>query len=50
MVAYTNDKETKDFLEKDAQKFAPGLLRKSGARYRLNRWREEQLVKGVTLT
>jgi hypothetical protein len=25
------------------------LKRKSGARYRLNRWREEQLVKGVNL-
>ena len=50
MVVYTNDKETKDFLEKEAQKFAPGPLRKSGARYRLNRWREEQLVKDVKLT
>ena len=28
---------------------APGLSRKSGARYRLNRWREEQLGKGVRL-
>lgn len=50
VVVYTNDKETKIFLEKEAQKFAPGLRRKSGARYRLNRWREEQLVKGVQLT
>jgi len=47
---YTNDKETKDFLEREAQKLAPGLKRKSGARYRLNRWREERLVKGGTLT
>ena len=41
---YTNDKETKDFLEKEAQKLAPGLKRKSGARYRLNRWREDQIA------
>ena len=50
VVVYTNDKETKEFLEKEAQKLAPGLKRKSGARYRLNRWREAQLVKGVKLT
>jgi hypothetical protein len=40
---------TKEFLEREAQKLVPGLKRKSGARYRLNRWREEQLVKGVKL-
>ncbi len=50
VVVYTNDKETKDFLEQEAQTLAPGLQRKSGVRYRLNRWREEQLVKGVKLT
>lgn len=50
VVVYTNDHETKAFLEREAQKLAPGLKRKSGARYRLNRWREEQLSKGVKLT
>jgi hypothetical protein len=50
VVVYTNDKDTKDFLERESQKLAPGLKRKSGARYRLNRWREDQLVKGVKLT
>jgi hypothetical protein len=50
VVRYTNDRETKDFLEREAQKLAPGLKKKSGARYRLNRWREEQLIKGVKLT
>jgi hypothetical protein len=50
VVVYMNDKETKAFLDREAQKLAPGLKRKSGARYRLNRWREEQLVKGVKLT
>ena len=49
-MVYTNDKETKSFLEREAQKLAPGVKRKSGVRYRLNRWREEQLVKGVKLT
>ena len=50
VVVYTNDKETKDFLEREAQKLAPGMKRKSGARYRLNRWREEQLTQGLKLT
>jgi len=50
VVIYTNDRETKDFLEREAQKLAPGLKRKSGTRYRLNRWREEQLIKGIKLT
>ena len=50
VAVYTNDKETKDFLEREAQKLVPGLKRKSGVRYRLNRWREEQLVKGVKLS
>ena len=50
VVVYTNDRKTKDFLEKEAVKMAPGLKRKSGARYRLNRWREEQLAKGIRIT
>jgi SAP domain-containing new25 len=50
VVVYTNDNETKSFLEREALKLAPGLKRRSGARYRLNRWREEQLSKGVKLT
>lgn len=50
VVVYTNDKETKSFLEREAQTLAPGFKRKSGARYRLNRWREEQLIKGIKLT
>jgi hypothetical protein len=50
VVVYTNDKETKSFLEREAQRIAPGMKRRSGARYRLNRWREEQLMKGVKLT
>jgi hypothetical protein len=50
VAVYTNDKETKNFLQREGQKLVPGLKRKSGARYRLNRWREEQLVKGVKLS
>ncbi len=50
VVLYTNDKETKDFLDREAQKVVPGLRRKSGVRYRFNRWREEQLTRGVRLT
>src|SRR6266516_866576 len=29
VVVYTNDKETKDFLEREAQKLAPGIKRRS---------------------
>ena len=50
VVVYTNDKETKAFLEREAQRIVPGFRRKSGVRYRLNRWREGQLIKGVKLT
>jgi hypothetical protein len=50
VARYTNDDETKSFLEQEAQKYVPGLKRKSGVRYRFNRWREEQLVNGVKLT
>ena len=50
VMVYTNDKATKDFLEREAQNRAPGVRRKSGARYRLNRWREAQLTRGVRIT
>src|SRR5215470_6591003 len=50
VTTYTNDKETKTFLETEAQRMVPGLKRKSGSRYRLNRWREEQIIKGIKIT
>lgn len=50
VVNYTNDKQTKDFLEREARKVAPNLKRKSGVRYRLNRWREEQITGGIKIT
>ena len=50
IVNYTSNKETKRFIEEEALKIAPNLKRKSGARYRLNRWREEQINGGVKIT
>jgi len=50
IVNYTSNKITKSFIEKEAQKIAPGIKKKSGARYRLNRWREEQLTSGKRIT
>jgi hypothetical protein len=50
VVSYTSNKETKDFIVKQALKIAPNLKRKSGARYRLNRWREEQIERGIKIT
>src|SRR5436189_618829 len=50
VVNYTNDKETKDFIVREALKIAPKLKRKSGARYRLNRWREQQIDNGIEIT
>ena len=49
IVRYTNDAETKQFLEREARRAAPGMKRRSGAMYRLNRWREAQIRNGVTL-
>ena len=50
VVLYTNNSETKEFIVKEALKVTPNLKRKSGARYRLNRWREEQIDQGVKIT
>jgi len=50
VVSYTNDKETKDFIETEALKIAPQQKRKSGVRYRLNRWREQQIDNGIQIT
>ncbi|MEP7274147.1 MAG: hypothetical protein ABI882_21805, partial [Acidobacteriota bacterium] len=50
VVNYTNNTETKQFLEVEARRIAPNVRRKSGARYRLNRWRDEQLTRGVRIT
>jgi len=50
IVNYTSNKATKTFIEHEARKLVPNLKRKSGARYRLNRWREEQLTRGISIT
>jgi SAP domain-containing protein len=50
VINYTNDKETKDFIVREALKIAPNHKRKSGARYRLNRWREQQIDSGIKIT
>src|SRR6476620_8794056 len=43
---YTSNRETKDFIIQQAKKSAPEVREKSGVWYRLNRWREEQIVNG----
>jgi hypothetical protein len=50
IVRYTNDRTTKDFLQRQARKLAPGVPFRSGARYRLNRWREERIAAGAAIT
>jgi SAP domain-containing protein len=50
VVRYTSDKETKDFIVREALKIAPNLKRKSGARYRLNRWRDDKINRGIKIT
>src|SRR5439155_4023649 len=43
---YTSNRETKDFIVREARKAAPEVREKSGVWYRLNRWREEQITNG----
>lgn len=43
---YTSNRETKDFLVREARKLAPDVREKPGVWYRLNRWREEQITNG----
>src|SRR5215467_15977120 len=43
---YTSNRETKDFIVKQARMMAPNVRKKSGVWYRLNRWREEQITIG----
>jgi hypothetical protein len=50
VVLYTNDPETKTFLDREARRLDPAYRRRSGSRYRFNRWREAQLMRGVRIT
>ena len=43
---YVSNRETKDFIVREAEKSARGVRQKSGVWYRLNRWREEQITNG----
>jgi SAP domain-containing new25 len=43
---YTSNRETKDFIVEQARLMAPDVCEKSGVWYRLNRWREEQIMSG----
>src|SRR5215470_4811977 len=43
---YTSNRETKDFIVEQASRMAPEVGEKSGVWYRLNRWREEQIMSG----
>jgi SAP domain-containing new25 len=47
---YTSNKETKDFIRREARKIDPAFVPKPGTRYRLNRWREEQLASRRKIT
>lgn len=50
VVNYTSNKETKEFIEREAAKLEPGFKRAPGTRYLLNRWREAQLARGKPIT
>ena len=50
VVDYVNDSQTKEFIDREATRLDPKLKLKSGARYRLNRWREEQIRSGKKIT
>src|SRR5215471_18705333 len=43
---YTSNRETKDFIVREARKMAPEVREKTGVWYRLNRWREGQIING----
>ena len=43
---YTSNRETKNFIVREARKLAPEVREKSGVWYRLNRWREDQITNG----
>jgi hypothetical protein len=50
VILYTNDRETKAFLEREALRLDPTFKRRSGSRYRLNRWRDAQLTRRAKIT
>lgn len=50
IVNYTSNKLTKNFILTEAVKIAQDMKVKSGAWYRLNRWRDEQMNKNNKTT
>jgi SAP domain-containing new25 len=50
VVRYTSNRETKQFIEREAAKIEHGFKRASGTRYLLNRWREKQMASGRKIT
>ncbi|MFT7617336.1 MAG: hypothetical protein ACI97A_000972 [Planctomycetota bacterium] len=50
VVVYTNNSETRDYIETQTVKLNPDYKIKSGARLRLNRWREEKMTAGSKIT
>jgi hypothetical protein len=50
IVRYTSNRETKDFIEHEALRIDPTFRKRSGTRYLLNRWREEQIASGKRIT
>jgi hypothetical protein len=50
VVHYTSNKQTKDFIAREATRIVPGFKRAAGTRYPLNRWREEQIARGRRIT
>lgn len=50
IINYTSNKQTKNFITTEARKIIPELIIKSGAWYRLNRWRDEQITNDKKIT
>jgi hypothetical protein len=50
VVHYTSNRETKNFIAREAARLEPGFKRASGTRYLLNRWREAQMASGRRIT
>jgi hypothetical protein len=47
---YRSNRQTKEFVEREAKKHEPKFKPASGTRYLLNRWREDQLATGKRIT
>jgi len=50
IIHYTNNRETENFIMSEALKIVPNLKYKSGVKYRLNRWREQQINLSKKIT